>query len=258
MASHISIFTMQGIHESWVWWLTLFCVDITSCFYSIMLFVYIPLIVLLSTSLFAKSYDVACYILHCSLFMILPNPSALIILCINPSFKARALKSLNAADFDPTGLLWQFLTSKVPVIFKPSGALDLILPVYIIKWCIRHHWPEFGLLVYRTILFCRSQTATEHIFTKECNCRPALDLNSWLTFHPPTSTNTPTLLGLPKSRAIHLLMLILPTLYFIRECKIKGWALWERDALRQELKIRRFCQHSFFGKSCTIHYSLSL
>lgn len=92
-----------------------------------MLFVYIPLIILLSTSLFAKSYDVAaCYILHCSLFMILPSPSALIALYINPSFRVRALKSLNAADFDPTSLLWQFLTSKVPVIFKPSGALDLM------------------------------------------------------------------------------------------------------------------------------------
>lgn len=106
-------------------------------------------------------------------------------------------------------------------------------------------------------MFCRSQRATKHIFTKERNCRPALDsLNSWRTFHPPTSTNTPTLLGLPKSRAIHLLMLILPTIYFIRECKIKGWALWERDALRQELKIRRLCQHSFFGKSYPIQLKL--
>lgn len=73
---------------------------------------FIFLIILLSTSLFAKSYDVACNILHCSLFMILPSPSALIVLRINPSFKARALKSLNAADFDPTSLLWQFLTKE--------------------------------------------------------------------------------------------------------------------------------------------------
>lgn len=218
---------MQGIHESWVWWLTLFCVDITSCFYSIMLFVYFPLFVLLSISLFTKSSDVVCYILHLSLFMIPSSPSALIVFHINPSFKARALISVNAADLTLQASCDRSSLQKCHSCSNPAVHLSWCgfqnVQVYVIKWCIRHHWASESLCVEQYHPADHKQQLSNSYFKK----------------------HTYFALFTRKQRYSSL------TTDFAYP-----FISYERDALRQELKIWGICQPSFFGRSCTIQLKL--